>query len=234
MLNTIVAESLRRFADELESAEDFTTALNALIKRTISEHKRIIFNGNGYDEAWVEEAKRRGLSNYSSAAEAIPHLLDAKNVEVMTRHGIYTEREMQARCEIKFEAYCKTLGIEAVTMLDMARTEILPAVFRYSNSLAEGIAAKKSVGASAAAETALLEKISALTDSLYRETERLDAAYSEAQNFGEDRARELTEHYRKKVIPAMQAVRADADALEVIVEERVWPFPTYGTLLYRI
>ena len=231
VINTIVAESLRVFADELEGAADLPKALNALIRRTISEHRRIIFNGNGYDEAWVREAERRGLSNYRTAAEAIPHMLDRKNVELFKRHGIYTEREIASRCQIQLGTYCRTLGIEAGTMLEMTRKDILPAVFRCAKTLADGVAAKKAAGVSAKGESSLLERISALSDSLAEKADGLEELIKQTRDMEPP---ELSVFYSRTVIPAMDGLRADADELEKLTDGNEWPFPTYGTLLYRI
>ncbi|MBR6259811.1 MAG: glutamine synthetase type III, partial [Oscillospiraceae bacterium] len=231
VINTIVAESLRVFADELEGAEDLTGALNALIKRTISRHRRIIFNGNGYDDEWVREAERRGLSNYRTAAEAIPHMLDEKNVELFTRHGVYSERELAARCQINLGTYCRTMGIEAATMLEMTRRDILPAVFRYEKALSDGVVSKKAAGEPSKAEKSLLTRISALSDSLNDKADGLEALIARTK---EMETLKLANFYSTKVIPAMDALRADADALEELTDEKEWPFPTYGKLLYRV
>ncbi|MGE4483637.1 MAG: glutamine synthetase III [Oscillospiraceae bacterium] len=235
MLNTIVADSLRQFADELEGADDFSSALNNLIKRTIKEHRRVIFNGNGYDEKWLEEAEKRGLPNLRSSAEAIPHLLDEKNVEVLTSSGIFTKTELSSRFEIMLENYCKTIRIEALTMLEMARVDILPAVFDYEKKLASTINAKTATSLSvpAGAETDLLGKIAALADEFYAEIAQLDSTVNVAGNGWSD-TEKLSIYYRENVIPAMSALRSTGDCLEALVGADYWPFPSYGTLLYRV
>ena len=235
VLNTIVAEALRQFADELEGAENFNSALRGVIRRTIKEHKRIIFNGNGYDSAWHEEAKRRGLSNIASTAEAIPHMLDRKNVEVLTRHGIYTEKELASRCEIQLGAYIKNVNIEARTMLDMAKTDILPAVIQYEGTLAGTLCAKKGLasGVACRAETELLDKIATLADEFYDRTCALENACSEAEKLGGDQ-RALAMYFRNNICSAMENLRETGDKLEVLVGGKYWPYPSYGTLLYRV
>ena len=179
MLNAAVAESLKIYADRLEGAEDFETALHEMIKKTIKDHKRILFNGNGYDEAWIKEATEvRGLCNYPTTPDCMPHLLDKKNVDMLTSHQVFSVAELESRCEIMLENYCKTVIIEANTMVDMARKQILPAVEGYAAELAGTIAAKKAVSASIACgyETGLLSKLSVLTDQIAIKTEELEAA----------------------------------------------------------
>lgn len=235
ILNTIVAESLRQFADELECAKDFTAALNDLIKRTIHDHKRIIFNGNGYDDNWVIEANKRGLSNLKTTPDAVPHLLDAKNVDVLTKHGIYTDKELESRCEMLLEGYCKAVNIEALAMLEMVKADILPAVIAFSKDLAETIGAKKAVGSYIAcnAEITLLTKISALTDSLFSRNDALDSALLGVKDYEEDYEK-MAFYYRNSVIAAMNELRAVADELETLVSEKHWPYPSYGKMLFRV
>ncbi len=234
VINTIVAESLRLFADELESARDVESAVAQLIKRTVTDHSRIIFNGNGYSDEWHAEAKERGLTAFSSAAEAIPHLLDEKNVRVFTRHGIYTEKELHSRCEIMLESYVKTMNIEALTMLEMARQDIIPASIRWSGELAEVFSKKSSVLpiVSCKADEALLGKVSQLSGEIYNRTEALSDTLENAKAI-EDKA-ELALCYRENVLPAMQNLRAAADELETITPPDLWPFPSYGTILFRV
>ena len=235
VLNAIVAGVLEEFADRLEGAEDFHTALNALIRETIIEHKRILFSGNGYDGSWVEEARRRGLSNYATADEAIPHLLDEKNVALLTRLGIFSESELRSRCEIMLENYVKQIGIEARVMSEMVRRDILPAVIRFGGETAGAALAKKGLcpTAACAAEGALVSEISALTDELFRRCGALDEKVAGADSecaLLHDRAR----YYRSVVRPAMSALRETADALEDLVSKDAWPYPSYGRLLYRV
>ena len=236
VLNTIVAESLRQFAEQLEQASDFDSAAIKLIKSTVKKHRRIIFNGNGYSDEWLEEAQRRGLSNFQSSAEAIPHMLDQKNLDVMARHGIYTRKEMVSRCEIMLESYCKTINIEALTMLEMAKTDILPAVFKYSKDLSSGIIAKGQVSKDipCRAERAMLSQVSDLTDQLYQRVQDLEAAVSSASTFPADKEADHAMFYRQTIIPAMDAVRACADKLETLTPTEYWPYPSYGKILFTV
>ncbi len=185
MLNAAVAESLKIYADRLEGAEDFETALHDMIKKTIKDHKRIIFNGNGYDATWIKEATEvRGLCNYRTTPDCMPHLLDKKNVDMLTAHKIYSVSEIQARCDIMLENYCKAVIIEANTMVDMARKQILPAVEGYAAELAASVAAKKAVAPNLACayETGLVTKLSGLTDQIAEKTDELESAVLELKN----------------------------------------------------
>lgn len=234
ILNTIVAEELSQFADELEKAPDFKKALNELIRRTISEHKRIIFNGNNYSDEWVSEAERRGLLNLKSSAEALPYLVSEKNIALFTKHNIFTETEVRSRCDIMLDNYSKMISIEAHTMIDMAQKEILPASIKYAGQLCETAAAKRALSEniSCGAEIELAQKISALTGALSDEIQALDKALltlKEAQDVQE----EALSCYRT-VIPAMLNLRCTADQLETLVAEEYWPFPTYGELLFGV
>ena len=232
MLNTAVAEELRVFADELEDATDFNDALSVLIKREITAHKRIIFNGNGYDDAWVAEAEKRGLLNLKSTPDALPHYTDEKNLKLFQRHGVYTVCEMHSREEILLEEYYKTLNIEALTMLDMNRKQIFPAVVSYSKELAEVTLGKKSLGIADCAEAELLSEISALAVELRAADGALEAASAGAAKLSD--AAELARYYHDTVLPAMNELRRVADALEVLTAEKYWPFPTYGKLLFGV
>jgi len=234
MINTIVAESLRQFADELESAGDFSASLNRLIRRTVTEHRRITFNGNGYDGSWVAEAERRGLANLRTAADAVPHLLDKKNMEVLARHGIYTEVEIRSHCEILLENYCKSTRIEALTMLDMARADIMPAVFAFEAALAGTANAKREAlsGVSLRAETELLERVAKLADEFADETAALENAVAESEKIAD--SRERAQFSRDAVRPGMARLRRSGDALEALVGASYWPYPSYGTLLYNV
>ena len=234
ILNAIVAGVLEDFADRLEKAADFHSELNSLIRETIIEHKRILFSGNGYDGSWVEEAARRGLSNYATSDEAIPHLLDEKNVRLLTRHGIFSETELRSRCEIMLENYCKQICIEARVMSEMVRRDILPAVIRFAGDTANAKNAKTAAcpGLACAAETALIGRVSALTDELYARCAALDGAVADADGFA-DRSEQA--HYcQRTVLPAMRLLRETADTLEDLVSKSVWPYPSYGRLLYRV
>ena len=234
VLNTIVADALQDFADELEGSEDFPGALNALIRRTIQEHKRIIFNGNSYCDQWVKEAERRGLLNLKTTVDALPYFVSRKNVALFTRHHIFTETEMHSRYEILLENYSKTLNIEALTMLDMARKDILPGVTAYTKQLCDAAMAKKALAPDITAEPeeSLVKKLAQLNACLYRKTERLDQALLGVRKEAE--ALETAEYYRDTVIPAMQELRAVADELEVLVAKESWPYPTYGDMLFGV
>ena len=235
MLNTAVAEELKQFADELENAENFETALHALIKRVITNHKRIIFNGNGYDDKWMTEAEKRGLLNLATTPDALPHFLKEKNVALFTSHKVYTEREMYSRYEILLQAYCKVINIEGKTMLDMAKKDILPAVSEYSQVLGNTILTKTSVNKklmNCSYETEVLERISNLTASAYQKVKALDEALEIPKTIKDVTKRAL--YYKDEILILMQALRADVDALEDLVSAEYWPMPTYGDLLFGV
>ena len=235
-LNTIVAESLRQFADELEKApkEDFNAAVSQLIKRTLTEHQRIIFNGNNYSEEWVKEAERRGLLNLKTTADALPYYIAEKNIQLFARHKVFTRTEVYSRYEILLENYCKVINIEALTMLDMVKKDILPAVIAYSRELSDTILSKKQIALDlpADAEEILLRKISGLTASLYRKVEELDAALL---GVGEhpDRA-DCAKYYSTSVLYARAGLREVVDELETLTAKKYWPFPSYGEMLFSI
>ena len=222
MLNTAVAE-------ELDGAADFQAALTALLRREIKAHKRIIFNGNGYDESWVAEAEKRGLLNLKSTDAALPHYTDEKNIRLFETHGVYTKLEMESREEAVIEEYYKTLHIEALTMRDMARREILPACLSFERTVADGALAKKQLGLAGGAETRLLTQVSALNDALERAVSTLEEAVEAAPKAD---AETLAHYYHDEVIPCMDAVRKPADALERMVGKEHWPFPTYADILF--
>ena len=235
MLNAAVAESLKIYADRLEGAQDFETALHDMIQKTIKDHKRIIFNGNGYDDAWIQEAtQNRGLTNYPTTPDCIPHILDEKNVKMLTEHKVFSVAELKSRCEITLENYCKTVIIEANTMVDMARKQILPAVEGYTAELASSVAAKKTVapGLACGYETGLIVKLSALTDQIALKTEELENAVL-ALKGSADVIQESC-GIRDEVLPRMSALRALADEAETQTAEDYWPFPTYGELLFGV
>ena len=235
MINSAVAESLRQFADVLESAERFDDSLHTLIREQIIAHKRILFNGNGYDDAWIEEAtKERGLSNLRTTPDALSRLLDEKNLEMLTRHGVYSESELRSRYEIQLENYVRTVHIEALTMLDMAKREILPAVSAFSAAVADGIAKKKAAVPSlkCSSESRLVERLTALIDeaeiALEALTEAVDAL---------DAMQDMTAaafHVRDEVIGAMAQLRRACDEAETMTAAEYWPFPTYGELLFGV
>lgn len=234
MLNTVVAEELSGFADELEKADDFKAALSALIRRVISEHKRIVFNGNNYSEEWVQEAAARGLLNLKTTPDALALLSSDKNVALFEKHGVFTKEEVESRQEILFESYTKTLSIEALTMLDMVRKVISPAVIGYVKELSETALAIKSAGidADVSTETELVKKLSALLSAAGRHSENLTAALLKARSLGEGEI--AANCYRDDVIPAMQLLRSDADLMEELTSKKHWPLPTYTDLLYSV
>ncbi|MDE6595971.1 MAG: glutamine synthetase type III, partial [Oscillospiraceae bacterium] len=232
ILNTIVAHVLKEFADKLEGSKDFTADLNKLLIDTFKENKKVIFNGNGYDEAWVKEAEKRGLPNLVSTVDAVPHYTDDKNVAIFEEFKVLTRTEIESRKEILLENYSKIINIEALTMVDMARKQILPAGIEFAKKLADSIAVKKSLGISFDAEKALADKASCLTNSILEATDALDNKLIEVKNCsdGEETAR----FYRNEVFAAMQSLRAVVDELETIAPENIWPFPTYTELLFGV
>ena len=234
VLNTAVAESLRQYADILENSKDFENDLHELIKSVIAKHKRIIFNGNGYDDAWIEEAERRGLLNLKSTPDCVPYYLAEKNVELFTRHKIYTPVELHARYEIKLDGYCKVLHIEALTMLDMVWKDILPAVSAYSKKLADTALAKKSLSDSidCSFETELAAKISTLTAEAVKKTQALEYAVMDVKNI-EDTL-ELARYYKDTVFAAMNELRIVVDELETHTSAEYWPYPSYGDILFSV
>ena len=235
VLNTIVAETLSQFADALEGSSDFTADLNTLIKKTIKEHKRIIFNGNGYDSSWVEEAEKRGLLNLKSTPDALPYFIAEKNIDLFTKHKIFTTAEMHSRYEILLDNYCKTLNIEALTMVDMAKKQIVPAVLSYLKDVSTTAAQKKAISEDIPCdlEESLVRKLSALASCFYKKTEALESALLEAKNYEGDLQKEA-DHYKDDVFTAMQEMRAVADELETLLGKEYWPFPSYSDLLFRV
>lgn len=231
MLNTAVAESLRQFADELEQADDLAAACALLIKREITAHKRILFNGNGYDDAWVTEAEARGLSNLRSTPEALPHYTDQKNVDLFVRHGVYTPAEMASRQEIQLEEYAKTLAIEALTMVDMIRRDILPACVSYVHELSDTAASKQTIGVDNTTEVTLARTLSAATADLLTHVTDLENALHCVPDTD---AAGTAMYYHDAVLAAMEAARADADKLESMVPKTRWPMPTYSDLLFYV
>lgn len=227
-LNTIMAEELAQFADILEGAEDFDAALQKLVCETLTSHQRIIFNGNGYGAEWRAEAKKRGLSNYPSTAECLPTYVSEKNIELVTKHGIFTEAEFRARHEIHLEAYAKIVNIEAKTCVDMVTQQILPAANRYTADLARNIAAKQAVGASCKAEQGFLAKLSVTADSLYDICERLRHALKHIPCD----SKAVADYFHETIVPCMENLRAEADTLEQLTDKSYWPYPTYSDLLF--
>ncbi len=232
VLNTIVAEAFAEACDVLENAEDFDKALHDLIKRYATEHYRIVFNGNGYADEWVEEAVRRGLPNIRSMVEAIPALTTDKAVAMFEKFKVFTKAELESRAEIKYENYAKAINIEARTMIDMASKQFIPAVIKYTKELADTVLAVKAAGADAAVQAELLAEISGLLADTKQALTQLMKLTDEAaaMNEGEDQAR----FYHFDVVPAMEALRAPVDKLEMIVDKEAWPMPSYGDLIFEV
>ncbi|MBR4231617.1 MAG: glutamine synthetase III [Oscillospiraceae bacterium] len=235
MLNAAVAESLRIYADRLEKAENFQTALHDMIKKTIKDHKRIIFNGNGYDDAWIKEAtEKRGLLNYRTTADCMPHLLDKKNKDMLINLGVFTEEELRSRCDIMLENYCKSVVIEANTMADMARTQIVPAIEAYASDIAKTASAKKAVAPELACgyEAGLVRKLSQLIDEIDEKSGKLEDAVLALD--GADGIIEESAMIRDTVLPVMSELRLPCDKAEVLTAKSYWPFPTYADLLFGV
>ena len=231
VLNTIAADALSQFADELEKAENFEEALHALIRRELAAHQRIIFNGNGYTDEWLAEAKRRGLPNIRSMVDAIPELVAPDAVALFERHGVYTEKELRARADVSYELYAKTVNIEALTMIDMAGKDILPAVIRYTRELADAAAQVEALGIDASVQRELLTRVTVLLKQASAALSDLRVKQAKAVGMtGEAQARA----YHDEVCPAMEVLRAPVDHLEMIVDSALWPMPTYGELLFNV
>lgn len=233
VLNTAVAEELKEFADTLEGAGDFEEALHELIKKTITEHKRIIFNGNGYDDKWIAEAEKRGLLNLRTTPDCLPYSLHEKNLKLFISHKVYSETEMRARYEILSENYCKIINIEALTMIDMAKKDILPAVSKYSHELSDTVIAKAACGdIDASYEKELLAKVSRLNAAAYKKTEKLEKAVVKAKEISD--TTELSKYYKDAVFAAMSELRITVDELETLVPATDWPYPSYGEMLFSV
>ena len=234
ILNTIVAESLDYISDYIEGKDDLDKALNEVLKKILKEHKAIIFNGNNYAPEWVEEAESRGLLNLKSSAEALPHYTDEKNIKLFEKHGVYTKLELESRKEILLEKYCQTINIEALTMLEMVKKDIIPAICNYSKDLTQGALAKKNLSSDidVSLETSLVSKISSLSACLSKKTAELDKVLLDAKDI-ED-SEELAKFYHDTVLSQMNEVRAIADELETLVGKGYWPFPTYTDLLFSV
>ncbi len=235
VLNTIVAEELSKIADELEGVEDFNGALNRVIRRIIKEHKRIIYSGNGYTKEWEEEAARRGLSNYRTLPDALAHMCDEKNVALFERHHIYTAKELASRRDIILENYATVTAIEADTMVDMIRKEILPAAVKYMTSLSSSALSKRKVSENISIEfeEKLASRLSTFCDALYEACEELDVK-SRCLRDKMSNVEEAANYCRDTLIPAMSSARAFADGIEVITDRSVWPYPTYGDILFAV
>lgn len=231
VLNTITADVLSAFADELEHAEDFDQALTKLIRREMTAHQRILFNGNGYTEEWVSEAARRGLPNIVGMVDAIPELTKREAIELFERHGVYTEKELQARADVSYELYAKTINIEALTMIDMTGKDILPAIISYTTELAQSVQTIEAVGVDASVQRELLTKVTILLKQASAALADLKEKQIRASKLtGETQAR----YYYEAVSPAMHVLRAPVDHLEMIVSGKIWPIPTYGELLFNV
>lgn len=232
VLNTIVADVLDQFADELEKADNFQDALDDLIKRTIKENQNIIFNGNGYSDEWTVEAEKRGLLNLKSTPEAVPAFLAQKNVDVFSKYGVYTEAELQSRVEILLDEYCKTLNIEALTMIDMAKKEILPAAAKYIKDIAKTAELAKSCGAETVFEEEIVKEISALVTEMYKALGTLEADVQKVHSI-ED-TQEMANFFHDTIFADMGALRVPADKIETLVGKDYWPYPTYSDLLFYV
>lgn len=232
ILNTIVAESLDQFADELEGAEDFMAAVKALIKKTFIEHKRIVFNGNGYSDEWVKEAQKRGLLNLQSTPEALPYFRKAKNIALFQKHGIFSALEVESRTDILLENYCNVINIEALTMIDMMTKDIMPAVTTYIKELSDTAISAKAIGVDASVQINIAKLLSDLFAKAYKQLDILktNVHKAEAVKNLEDKAM----YYRKDVLSVMEKLRAIADEMEVNTAEKYWPIPTYGDILFSI
>jgi len=232
ILNAIVAEAFCEAADRLEGVRDFEVAVHDLIKEYMTEHQRIIFNGDGYSDAWVEEAKRRGLPNIPSMVEAVETLTTEKSIKLFEKFGIFTKAELESRAEILYETYAKTINIEALTMLDMANKQIIPAVIRFSRHLAETVVMIRDAGASTSVTKDLLLEVTTKLEEMKEAAVKLEQAEKEACNMPSGKEQAFA--YRKKVVVAMDALRKPADELEKIVDKKYWPFPTYADLIFEV
>jgi glutamine synthetase len=231
-LNAIVAEAFCEAADILEGAEDFELAVHDLIKKYMAEHQRIIFNGDGYSEDWVTEAERRGLPNIKSMIEAVETLTTDKAIKLFEKFGIFTKTELESREEILYETYVKTINIEALTMIDMARKQIIPTAVRYSKSLADTVIALKEAGADTSVSAGLLAEVTAQVADVKAALVKLEAALGKTGDISTQK--DLAFYYKDEVRVIMEALRTPADALEMLVDKEMWPFPTYGDLIFEV
>jgi glutamine synthetase len=233
VLNTAVAEILRQFADALETSKDFKTDLAALVKKTFHEHKRIVFNGNNYSGEWVTEAQKRGLLNFRTTVDALPAFVSSKSVGLFTKHHVFSESELHSRYEILLEGYCKTLNIEALTMVSIVKGEIIPSCLDYQNELAGLLKRKKACGEyDVSLESYLLEKIAKLSARLLEKLTALENLLAQSKEGQEILAQ--AGFYRDKVFTAMSHLRQVADELETLVAEKHWSLPTYAEILYSV
>ncbi len=231
-MNAIVAEAFCEAADVLEKAADFDLAVHDLIKEYMTKHQRIIFNGNGYSEEWIKEAERRGLPNIKSMVEAVESLTTDKAVKLFEKFHIFTKAELESREEVLYETYAKTINIEALTMIDMASRQIIPAVVRYTKSLADTVIAVKGAGADASVQAKLLDQVSSGLAQTKTALEKLQKAVEEAGAMQE--GKEQAFFYKNAVCTAMENLRRPVDGLEMIVEKEAWPYPTYADLMFEV
>ncbi|MBQ4300162.1 MAG: glutamine synthetase, partial [Lachnospiraceae bacterium] len=234
VLNTIVAEALDLFADELEGAKDFDKALNELVKRELTAHKRIIFNGNGYAPEWVEEAKKRGLSNLVSTVDALPSFVSQKSIDVFTKHKVFTEGELMSRYEIELEKYAKVIDIEALTFESMVKKDIMAAATDYETFLANAINAKAAVGVPVPSDTQKkkLQRAAQLTETMDAGLEKLEADIAKAGEI--ENTYELAKFHHDVIFADMNELRVAVDELETVIPSDIWPYPTYGEILYSV
>ncbi|MBQ7792266.1 MAG: glutamine synthetase type III, partial [Clostridia bacterium] len=232
ILNTIVADVLCEFADRLETAKDFDSEVMEMIKETVQKHKRIIFNGNNYSDEWVEEAEKRGLLNLKTTPEALPHYISDENVALFGKHKIYSRTEMESRCEVLLDSYSKVINIEALTMLEMVRREILPACSRFANDLCVSIQNKAATVGAGAYEMDIAKKVTALTDELYLTVNRLADNLEGVKTITD--GKEIAQYYCDNVLSVMNEARELADNLEMVVGKEYWPYPSYGELLFSV
>jgi glutamine synthetase len=234
MLNTIVADTLSQFADEIEKSGGAELQIRELVRKTVKAHKRILFNGNNYSDEWVKEAEKRGLLNLKSTADALPYFVSDENVALFERHGVFSKTEIASRCEIVLEEYCKILNIEAITMLQMSRKSIIPAVSIYTKQLARTALLKKKLGddVNTDVEEALTKELSSLLSDFFKAVGKLDKALNQAKEYTDPE--KAAKYYRKRVFAAMQEVRELSDSMEIKVSKTIWPWPTYGDLLFSI
>ena len=233
-MHEITKEEYNAMKDRLEKAEDFEKTLNEMIRKTIKDHKRILFNGNGYDDSWIVEAEKRGLCNYKTTVDCMPRLLDEKNVKMLTSHGVFTETELKSRVEIMLENYCKTVTIEANTMADMARRQILPAIVEYMKEVTKEANGKLAFApaASTVYEKKVVERLSSCAEDVLAKTEELESLVATLKGYTD--VEEEGCAIRDSVLPKMEELRAVADEAERITAGKCWPFPTYGELLFGV
>ena len=232
ILNTIVADVLCEFADRLEGVSDFEGEVKAILKETVQKHKRIIFNGNNYSEEWVEEAAKRGLLNLKTTPEALPHYIKEENIALFGKHKIYSRTEMESRCEVLLDSYSKVINIEALTMLEMVRKEILPACSRFASDLCVSIQNKAATVGAGAYEMEVAKKVTALTDELYFTMNRLEETLQGINTLTD--IKDIAQYYGEEVIPVMNNAREMADNLETMIDKSYWPYPSYGELLFSV